>query len=86
MEHILKEHPDILDVAIVGVPHSRMGEYPKAFIVLKEGRTANVEGITSFINERVAEYKRVKEVMFLDSLPKTPSGKILRRILKEKYC
>ncbi|CAB3247030.1 unnamed protein product [Arctia plantaginis] len=86
LEHILKEHPDVLDVAIVGVPHSRIGEYPKAFIVLKEGRKADVDGITSFVNKQVAEYKRVKEVMFLDALPRNPSGKILRRILKEKYC
>lgn len=40
----------------------------------------------AFVSERVAPYKKIKEVMFVDSIPKNPSGKILRRILKEKYC
>ena len=83
---MLKEHPDILDAAVLGIPDARMGEVPKAFIVLKEGRKLGEDGVTSFVSERVAVYKRVKEVVFLDALPKNPSGKILKRVLKEKYC
>lgn len=86
MENVIKEHPKVLDVAVLGIPDARTGEAPKAFIVLKPGSKENAEDIKSFVAKRVAEYKRVKEVMFLDSLPKNPSGKMLRRVLKEKYC
>uniref|UniRef100_A0A2A4IY84 Luciferin 4-monooxygenase n=1 Tax=Heliothis virescens TaxID=7102 RepID=A0A2A4IY84_HELVI len=86
LENVLKEHPDILDVAVVGAPDAKTGEIPKAFVVLREGRKPDADGITAFVSQKVAEYKRVKDVMFLDELPKNPSGKILRRILKEKYC
>lgn len=86
LENVLKEHPNILDAAVVGIPDSRQGEIPKAFIVLKAGHSKDAEDIKSFVAQRVAEYKRVKEIMFLDELPKSPSGKILRRVLKEKYC
>ncbi|XP_047028473.1 4-coumarate--CoA ligase 3-like [Helicoverpa zea] len=86
LENVLKEHPDILDVAVVGAPDAKTGEVPRAFVVLKEGSKPNADSITAFVKERVAEYKRVKDVTFLDELPKNPSGKILRRVLKEKYC
>lgn len=82
----MKEHPDILDAAVVGIPDKRTGEAPKAFVVLKDGHKLDASDVTSFVSERVAEYKKLKEVMFLDALPKNPSGKTLRRVLKEKYC
>ncbi|CAD0197921.1 unnamed protein product [Chrysodeixis includens] len=83
LENVLKEHPDVLDAAVIGVPDTRMGEVPKAFIVLREGHRADANSITTFVSKRVAEYKRIKEVRFLNELPKNPSGKILRRVLKE---
>lgn len=86
LENVLKEHPDVLDAAVLGIPDTRMGEVPKAFVVLKEGRKEDADGVTAFVSEKVAPYKRIKEVVFLDALPKNPSGKILKRVLKEKYC
>ncbi|XP_026730405.1 probable 4-coumarate--CoA ligase 3 [Trichoplusia ni] len=83
LENVLKEHPDVLDAAVIGVPDVRMGEVPKAFIVLRDGKRADAHSITNFVSKRVAEYKRIKEVRFLNELPKNPSGKILRRVLKE---
>ncbi|KAJ8720367.1 hypothetical protein PYW07_012410 [Mythimna separata] len=86
LENVLKGHPGILDAAVLGIPDARMGEVPKAFIVLKDGCKLDANDVTSFVAERVAVYKRIKDVMFLDALPKNPSGKILKRVLKEKYC
>lgn len=86
LESVLKEHSDVLDVAVVGVPDSKTGEIPKAFVVVKEGRSINSNDLKQFVEERVAAYKRIGDVMFVDSLPRNPSGKILRRVLKEKYA
>lgn len=83
---MLKEHPGVLDAGVVGIPDQRTGEAPKAFVVLKDGHKVDAKEIEQFVKSRVAEFKRLKEVMFLDSLPKNPSGKLLRRVLKEKYC
>ncbi|KAF9424224.1 hypothetical protein HW555_000617 [Spodoptera exigua] len=85
LENVLKEHPDIIDAAVLGIPDPRLGEVPKAFVVLKEGGKIQANEVTSFVSERVAEYKRIKDVVFLDALPKNPSGKILKRVLREQY-
>ncbi|KPJ04603.1 putative 4-coumarate--CoA ligase 3 [Papilio xuthus] len=85
LESVLKEHSDVLDVAVIGVPDSKMGEVPKAFVVVKEGSSINSNDLKQFVEERVAAYKRLSDVTFIDSLPRNPSGKILRRVLKEKY-
>lgn len=81
----MKEHPDILDAAVIGVPDARHGEVPKAFIVLKDGCKVEPDKVSAYVADRVAEYKRIKEIMILDNLPKNPSGKILRRVLKDKF-
>lgn len=86
LESVLKEHPSVLDAGVVGVPDTRTGEVPIAFIVLNDGHKPDADGIKEFVATRVAEFKRLKDVVFLDSLPKNPSGKLLRRILKEKYA
>lgn len=86
LEGVLKEHPDVLDAAVIGTPDDRQGEVPKAFVVLKDGHRAGDKDIKHFVSERVAEYKRIHHVVFLEELPKNPSGKILKRVLKEKYC
>ncbi|KAJ0174384.1 hypothetical protein K1T71_010530 [Dendrolimus kikuchii] len=85
LENVIKEHPDVLDAAVIGIPDQRTGETPKAFVVLKEGRKTVDKEIIDFVSKRVTEYKRIKEVMFLEELPKNPSGKMLRRELK-KFC
>ncbi|XP_059062867.1 uncharacterized protein LOC131855599 isoform X1 [Achroia grisella] len=86
LESILREHPDVQDAGVVGVPDPRTGEIPKAFVVVKEGSNVEEANILNYVSERVAEFKRIKEIVFLDSLPKNPSGKLLRRVLKDKHA
>jgi acyl-coenzyme A synthetase/AMP-(fatty) acid ligase len=60
------------------------GEIPKAFVLIREGHSPSVEELIRFVEERVAPYKKVREIEFVDAIPKTPSGKILRRELIER--
>ncbi len=84
IENLLYENPKILEASVVAVPDERLGEIPKAYIVLKPGQTAGKEEIMDFVKERLAAYKKLREVEFLEALPKGPTGKILRRALRER--
>ncbi|KAM3960254.1 uncharacterized protein ACR2FA_005730 [Aphomia sociella] len=86
LEGVLREHPLVCDAAVIGVPHPMSGESPKAFVVLKPGKTVKPEDIREFVNERVAPFKKIEDIVFLDSIPKSLAGKILRKDLKAKYC
>lgn len=79
LENVLKEHPAVLDAAVVGVPDDFTGERPRAFVVLKPGVTATDKEIMEFIDKRVAPYKKIKEVSFLDSIPKMHLGKFYEK-------
>jgi len=85
LEAVLVEHPAVLETAVVGVPDEEAGEVPKAFVVLQGDFSYSVtdEELITFVNDKLAGYKRLHEVEFVESLPKIPSGKILRRELKE---
>ena len=79
-------HEAVLDVAVIGKPDEEAGEIPKAYIVLRpeyRGKV-NKDEIIEWVRERISGYKRVREVEFVESLPRTPSGKLLRRVLREK--
>jgi acyl-CoA synthetase (AMP-forming)/AMP-acid ligase II len=80
LEAVLLTHPDVLDAAVVGVPHDEGGEAPKAFVVT--ARPVAADALMSFVAERVAPYKKVRAVEFVGEIPKSPTGKILRRLLK----
>jgi acyl-CoA synthetase (AMP-forming)/AMP-acid ligase II len=82
LESILLKHPKIADVAVIPVADEHCGEVPKAIVVKKEALTA--DEVIAFLQPKVAHYKCVKHVAFVDVIPKSPSGKILRRILVEK--
>lgn len=86
LEGVLREHPGVQDAAVVGVPHATSGEVPKAFIVLRKGTQVDKAEIKDYVAERVAPFKRLDDVMFLDSIPKSAAGKILRKEIKEKFC
>lgn len=82
LENIIREHPAVFDAAVVGVPDDKTGEKPKAFVVLNKKSNASEKDIMEYVSQRVAPYKKLKQVEFLDVIPKNPSGKILRRVLK----
>lgn len=84
MEVILRQHPEILDAAIVGVPHPTMGETPKAFVVIKKGSSVTGDDIKNYVDTKVASYKKINGgIVFVENIPKNASGKILRRELKK---
>jgi len=87
IEAVLNSHPKIADSAVIGVPDEVAGELPKAFIVLKAEQNLSEQEIHAFVAERVSPYKKLRGgIEFVDQIPKSSSGKILRRVLKEKYC
>ena len=85
IEDVLYSNPKILEVAVIGVPDERWGESVKAILVLKEGETSNELEIMDYCRERMADYKTPKSVSLVESLPKSSSGKILKRILREEF-
>ncbi|KAJ3657496.1 hypothetical protein Zmor_009292 [Zophobas morio] len=86
LEEIIRDFPDVEDAAVVGVPHARDGEVPRAFIVPKQGKKVDVQKLQDFVNGKVAPYKKLAGgVELVESIPKNNTGKILRRLLKEKY-
>ena len=81
LEGLLLEHPAVADAAVIGKLDEESGEIPKAFVVRRQGAEATDEDIMSFVAGKVATFKRVREVEFIDAIPKNASGKILRRVL-----
>lgn len=83
VEKVLYEHPAVLEAAVVGVPDATWGEAVTAVVALKAGETATEEELVTFIRERIAGYKTPKRIVFMESIPKTAIGKILRRDVRE---
>jgi long-chain acyl-CoA synthetase len=79
IEEVLYEHPAVLEAAVLGVGDPKMGEEVAAAIVLRPGAEAGADEIRSFVKERVAAYKYPRRIWFADSLPKGPTGKIVKR-------
>ena len=83
LEDILQSHPAVQDAAVVGAPDEAAGEIPMAFIVRKEKAALGAGEIMEYVAARVAPYKKIRAVEFVDQIPKSPAGKILRRVLRE---
>ncbi|KAK6182798.1 hypothetical protein SNE40_010398 [Patella caerulea] len=84
LEALLLTHPNVQDAAVIGIADPEAGELPKAYIVPKSDSKLTSQCVTEFIQERVSHYKRLRGgVQFVDAIPKSPSGKILRRVLKD---
>ncbi|HUR49102.1 MAG TPA: AMP-binding protein [Acidimicrobiales bacterium] len=83
LEALLLTHPQVADAAVIGVPHDEAGELPAAFVVLKSGAEVTAADLQEFVAGQVATYKQIRRVTFVDAIPKSASGKILRRVLRE---
>ena len=81
LEAVLLAHPDVVDAAVIGVAHPTAGEAPKAFVVASTPLDAGE--LMAWVAARVAPYKRIREVAFVDAIPRSPAGKILRRLLRD---
>jgi acyl-CoA synthetase (AMP-forming)/AMP-acid ligase II len=83
VERALYEHEDVVEAAVVGRPHARWGEIPVAYVVLTDGSNVAEADLIEFCSERLARYKVPKFVRTLEALPRNPSGKVLKRELRE---
>lgn len=84
LEELLFQHPAVANCTVIGKPDPVAGEIPKAFVELKKGSQASEKEIMDFVADRVAAYKRIREVDFVDDLPVSLAGKVLKRLLRER--
>jgi acyl-CoA synthetase (AMP-forming)/AMP-acid ligase II len=88
LEGVLVEHPDISDAAVIGIPDDEAGEIPMAFVIAtkssKEGSHVTLESIQAYVSQHLASYKQIRRLELVDTIPKSPSGKILRRLLRDQ--
>jgi len=85
VENALRGHPDVADCGVIGVPDQKWGEVGRAVVVLRPGAQAQDRDILAFLDGRIARYKIPKSVRFADGLPRTATGKILKKVLRENY-
>lgn len=85
IEAVLHSHPSVDEAAVIGVPDSQWGEAIRAIVALKDGANASAEEIIEFSRGRLSSYKKPESVIFVDSLPRNPMGKVLKRVLREEH-
>ena len=84
VEEVFFRHPAVREAAVVGIPDDYAGERPMAYIVLKDGQTATAEELIAYCKEHLATFKVPRLIEFRDDLPKLPTGKVLRRVLRDE--
>jgi len=83
VEELLADHPAIAEASVIGVDDEKFGKRLKAFVVLMPGETTDEPALKTYVKENLARYKVPREVVFLDELPRNPTGKVLKRQLAE---
>jgi acyl-CoA synthetase (AMP-forming)/AMP-acid ligase II len=86
LEAVLARHPDVAEVAVVGVPSERWGETPVAFVVARRGAKADPRALLEWANGQLGKVQRISDVRLVDELPRSPIGKVLKRELRELYA
>ena len=85
VENVLHAHPKVAEAALIGVPDPEWGQNPRAVIVLNEGESATEAEILDFCRDKMAGFKRPRSVVFVDELPRTSTGKVQRKVIREKF-
>ncbi|PAN48200.1 hypothetical protein PAHAL_9G367200 [Panicum hallii] len=86
LEAVLVEHPEIVDVAVTSAEDEEAGEIPVAFVVRKSGSNLSCMQVMEYVAKQVSAYKKVRKVVFVESIPRSPAGKVLRRLLKDSLA
>jgi acyl-CoA synthetase (AMP-forming)/AMP-acid ligase II len=84
VEEVIIRHPSVADVAVIGIPHPKWGETVKAFVVPRQGQEIDEKEVIEFCKTYLASYKKPTIVAFVPEIPRNPSGKALKRLLKEE--
>ena len=86
IESVLHGHPAVVDCAVFGLADARSGEVPVAAVQLEAGSTVQVDDLVQLVDDALAGYKRLHGVVLVDAIPRTPSGKVLRRTLRDEWA
>jgi acyl-CoA synthetase (AMP-forming)/AMP-acid ligase II len=86
VEEVLARHPDVADVAVIGVPDERWGESVRALVIPRAGARIGAEELIAWARRDLAGYKLPRSIEFVDELPRTPTGKVLKRELRDRYA
>ncbi|MCP4039447.1 MAG: AMP-binding protein [bacterium] len=85
VEDLLADHEHVLEASVVGVPDDEFGQRLRAFVVLQEGASCDEHALKDYVKSNLARYKVPRDIVFLDTLPRNPTGKVLKRVLLEEY-
>ncbi|MEO8124133.1 MAG: 4-coumarate--CoA ligase, partial [Burkholderiales bacterium] len=86
LESVLREHPAVAEAAVVGVPSAQWGETPVAWVVVRGGESIDVESLRLWANAKLGKTQRIAALHFIDALPRSAIGKILKTELRERQC